>query len=206
MKWQTLSVLTVSLFVLLGGIPTREFTQQHKINLSLAHKGQHSSPRTEFKKGNNPPSHKQGCLCFRCDKEYYIRKKQKRKAEIIKKKSEQFKKLYIEGKLQGLFKEGHIPWNKGKLRTDMSGINHWNWQGGKTHLNFKIRNSQQYKSWRNDVFERDDYTCQDCKARGGQLEAHHKIKFSDIYLTNPDLLWDLDNGITFCKQCHRGAK
>lgn len=56
-----------------------------------------------------------------------------------------------------------------------------------------------YRLWRNAVFERDDWTCQHCKVRGGVLHADH-IK---PYVTHPDLRLDVNNGRTLCAPCHR---
>ena len=36
-----------------------------------------------------------------------------------------------------------------------------------------IRNSSEMKKWRNDVFNRDKFICQNCGKHGGQLNAHH---------------------------------
>lgn len=79
------------------------------------------------------------------------------------------------------------------------GEGHWNWQGGKTSKNMKIRNSKIYKLWRISVFERDDFTCKCCGKRGGKLQAHHILNFSDY----PHLIFDIKNGITFCINCHK---
>lgn len=66
--------------------------------------------------------------------------------------------------------------------------------------NIAVRRSGDYNKWRTAVFERDQYTCQNCGQRGGILNAHHIKKFS----THPEERLSLDNGITLCKDCHRG--
>jgi len=70
---------------------------------------------------------------------------------------------------------------------------HWN--GGQTNF---------YKTdaglaWRKAVFQRDNYTCQDCgDGSGGNLNAHHikrRKEFPEIEL----MVW---NGVTLCVDCH----
>jgi DNA-directed RNA polymerase subunit RPC12/RpoP len=61
------------------------------------------------------------------------------------------------------------------------------------------RHSTQYQAWREAVFKRDNYTCQDCRIRGGVLNAHH-IKSFKRY---KKLRHDINNGITLCEKCHR---
>lgn len=80
----------------------------------------------------------------------------------------------------------------------MSGEKCHLWKGGITPINKKIRESLDYKIWREAVFARDDWTCNQCNKRGGYMEAHHIKKFS----TNPELRFDIDNGLTLCKPCH----
>lgn len=65
--------------------------------------------------------------------------------------------------------------------------------------NLDIRNSKEYKDWRNSVFAGNDYTCQRCQQWGGRLQAHHIYNFAD----NPEQRLDVDNGITLCKKCHK---
>jgi HNH endonuclease len=52
--------------------------------------------------------------------------------------------------------------------------------------------------WRIAIFERDDYTCQKCRKRGGRLNADHIRPV----LFFPELALDLDNGRTLCLECH----
>lgn len=76
---------------------------------------------------------------------------------------------------------------------------HWNWKGGITGENIKQRNSAQYKKWRKSVFERDGYTCRKCGVKSKNLQAHHIVRFCD----NPKLRFDINNGLTLCKECHK---
>jgi hypothetical protein len=62
-----------------------------------------------------------------------------------------------------------------------------------------IRDSPAYKLWRKSVFERDNYTCVFCGQRGGQLQADHIKSFARF----PELRFDLSNGRTLCKPCHK---
>lgn len=61
------------------------------------------------------------------------------------------------------------------------------------------RQYPEYKSWRTAVFERDDYTCQCCGERGGDLNAHHIYNYAD----NPEGRTDVENGVTLCERCHK---
>jgi len=102
---------------------------------------------------------------------------------------------------------------KNKIKKAMIGKKHWNWKGGITSLNEKIRCCSAYFQWRSKIFERDDYTCQICKVSGMRLEAdHYPQKFSDIIKNykikkvedaiNCEQLWNINNGRTLCKNCH----
>ena len=88
-----------------------------------------------------------------------------------------------------------------------------NWRGGTTPLQQGIRTSFEYKIWRSAVYERDNWTCQTCGIRGSILQAHHikplsvlvkeyniKSKGDAILCSN---IWDIDNGVTLCVDCHK---
>ena len=77
------------------------------------------------------------------------------------------------------------------------------WKGGKTRLSKLLRTRTLYLDWRQKVFKRDDYTCQVCGIKSGlgkrvYIQAHHIKEFS-LY---PDLIYDISNGKTLCKNCH----
>ena len=80
----------------------------------------------------------------------------------------------------------------------MSGENSGNWKDGATPKNKQIWRSEEMKEWRKSVFGKNSYTCQKCREKGGKLQPHHILNFS----SHPDLRFAIDNGITFCKECH----
>lgn len=60
--------------------------------------------------------------------------------------------------------------------------------------------SSEYRLWRRYILTRDNFECQICNKSmvNWDLHAHH-IKKKSIY---PQLIFNLDNGITLCKFCH----
>jgi hypothetical protein len=66
-------------------------------------------------------------------------------------------------------------------------------------LSAEGRRCVEYKTWRKRVFERDDYTCRRCGARGVRLNAHH----TKPYALFPELRYCVENGITLCVACHK---
>jgi len=100
-------------------------------------------------------------------------------------------------------------------------------KGGITSLHIIIRKCKKYIFWRDAVYKRDNYTCQECDHRGGNLEAHHIKSFSKILnkfvrknKLSPikdtyelyrlalayDNFWDINNGQTLCADCHNITK
>ncbi len=89
----------------------------------------------------------------------------------------------------------------------------YNWQGGVNKLQNSIRKLTALKEWTQNIFERDLFTCQKCLKGSNKLEAHHLIGVSQIIKMNKIkdindankcvMLFDLNNGVTMCKKCHR---
>jgi hypothetical protein len=88
---------------------------------------------------------------------------------------------------------------KGKPRLNMRGPNNKCWKGGPNAELRQIRNSIEYKLWRDAVFQRDKFTCIWCGQVGGKLNADHIKRFRDY----PELRFAIDNGRTLCVPCHR---
>ena len=103
-------------------------------------------------------------------------------------------------------------------RPNQTGEKNHFWKGGKTKLSSKIRNNVEYKIWRKQIFERDNYTCQICNRinkKGDKviIEADHIYPFYKI-LDDFEIksyedaisckeLWDVGNGRTLCRECHK---
>lgn len=127
------------------------------------------------------------------------------------------------------FKKGNIPWDKGQKRPEMSGELNSSWKGGRGKLSEMIRNLLEYTQWRVLIFKRDNYTCQECIQKSGNLEAHHHKKpFAQILseflqeynqfspIEDKETLariaigykpfWDIDDGETLCMKCHSKTK
>lgn len=61
------------------------------------------------------------------------------------------------------------------------------------------RSTKEYREWRTKVFERDNYTCQDCGSRGVELQAHHILAWAKY----PKERFNVDNGVKLCTDCHK---
>lgn len=112
-------------------------------------------------------------------------------------------------------------WNKGLNQfTDdrilkWSGPKNFNWKGGVTGLNIKVRRCAKYTAWVKLILQRDNWTCRLCNKRGGDLEVDHYPKlFSEIMVSITSFreaiasheLWNTENGRTLCKLCHNSTR
>ena len=97
--------------------------------------------------------------------------------------------------------------NKGKECPWLEGDNNHNWKGGISKLSpYRHYRNAEYIDWRKGVFERDNFTCQDCGARSGNgeqvvLHPHHKKSYTYF----PLLRYEANNGLTLCVDCHHRA-
>lgn len=85
-----------------------------------------------------------------------------------------------------------------------SGPNATNWKGGKTPEKVLIRCRRDYAEWREMVFARDDWACQDCGVRSNKqnhlvINAHHVFSFAEF----PEHRLAVWNGVTLCLDCHK---
>ena len=161
-----------------------------KPNNGIFKKGEHRGLATEFKKGEH----------FSLDTEFYCNSPQLEQAII--------NRTYMYSNVGWLEKQrlSHLGQHssptteikKGQHLSPNTEFKPSTPSGISTEV-MLIRASSEYVAWRKAVFERDNYTCQNCGRRGGKLEAHH-IKSFALY---PELRLEVSNGITLCKLYHR---
>lgn len=121
-------------------------------------------------------------------------------------------------KLLSEMRKGQTPWNKGKEMSDefrekvslgmmgrkapktafKKGMIPWNKDMGKSYT----ESYRQRRIFRNtiqkQVFERDDYTCQLCGIRGGDLQVDHIQSWAEYV----EQRFSMDNCRTVCAGCH----
>jgi 5-methylcytosine-specific restriction endonuclease McrA len=121
-----------------------------------------------------------------------------------------------------------IRWESIELREKMRRVHY----RGISPLVKLIKGQPEYKTWRESVFKRDNYSCQECGLKSGNghrfiIHPHHKKPFSIILkeflnqysqfspMEDKDILsrlsityshfWDINNGQTLCKDCHKNT-
>jgi hypothetical protein len=108
------------------------------------------------------------------------------------------------GSDNGMFNRSHSEESRKKMgdtrRGKYTGENSSAWKGG-ISPDRSVWQRHGGNEWRELVFERDNYTCQECGQRGGDLNAHHILPYRDWNDSQYSL--NLMNGITLCEDCHR---
>jgi 5-methylcytosine-specific restriction endonuclease McrA len=190
-------------------------SDNHKWNISKGLKNSTIVNTGQFSKNNKPwnTGTAKNSKCKVCGKLFYLKKskvycswkcylndedKTTSKGRVV---SEETRNKLSESKL------GKSISSKGKRRNKIA----WNNKGYITKLNHAIRTDLNNLKWRSDCMRRDQWTCRNC-GKKRNLEVHHLMSVSHIIDTynlknivdaiNCKILWDLDNGITLCEECH----
>lgn len=148
---------------------------------SKTQKGVHLSPKSEFKKGMIPWN------------------KGKPMSEESKRKMIESCKTCVK-KTTSFWKGKQLSLETRRKMSDVrKREKHWGWKGGVSKNARRIYFTFEYKEWRKKIFERDNFTCVNCKKTGCYLEADHIKPFAYFI----ELRFELSNGRTLCKECHR---
>lgn len=161
-----------------------------------------------------------GATVYNICKKHGVKLRSVAEGNALKWENEEFRENQINKKkgrtsaaLGKTWKLNHI-----KKSPNIKGENNPNWKGGKTKLSTQIRMSSEYSFWRMSVFRRDNWTCQICGAKNKKgekyiFDADHIHPFSKIIdeqnITSMEeaisckQLWDIDNGRTLCRECHK---
>lgn len=89
-----------------------------------------------------------------------------------------------------------------KAGLKIRGENHPGWIKDRSKLKRTRHDSSERDrmfSWRRDIYEKFDYTCQKTGVKGGRLTAHHIYNWADY----PELRYRLDNGIALSREAHK---
>ena len=212
-----------------SGIYTK--TEEHKRKISESKKGQKPTEETKrkmsrAKKGKMPKNielFKKKAVKFKKGHTYNSSKQRRKQiAERMKGDKNPTKRPEVRKKISES-KKGHIVTQetrkkiskkltgrklseetKRKIGNSERGEKSHLWEGGITPLNKLLRNQSKFKIWREAVFLRDNFTCQNpncefCNNKVGVLLHPHHIK---SFIKFPELRFNINNGITLCAGFH----
>lgn len=160
----------------------------------------------QLNKNISPLKIKLDVKCFNCEEGVIYRRDID---HIVNRKQNNCKKCSKKILSNKMSKQNKEWWKSKEYRQKVSERTTKNFTGIK-NPNYKIdltdeereiqRNTIENVHWRNDIYKRDNYTCQCCGDNsGGNLEAHHLYNWSE----NKKLRYDINNGITLCETCHK---
>lgn len=121
--------------------------------------------------------------------------------------------------LKGIPKRKPGDYDQHFSKTQGSGESHHSWKGGIKSIYDRMRDLKVYWEWRNSILIRDRKECTKC-GNSDNLEVHHKTTLKTLINTYCDKVgkipkdlsyedltdeyfFDLENGITYCSDCHR---
>lgn len=177
----------------------KHISDEQKIKISIARRGIPAwNKGTKGVMSPNSRSFQKGCIPWNKGLKGKIKLSEKTKIKI----SESHMGLSISNE------------TKGKISESLRGEKHWRWKGGIGSLYEVIRKSWVYRAWRTEIFIRDEYTCQMCGKKGGQLQVDHwpipfwkLIKDNNINSLEDALkcekIWDKKVNRTLCIDCHK---
>lgn len=172
-------------------------TPEHRRKLGLAHKGKKLSLEHVKKLSISHLGHKPII-----SKETYKIIAQKNTGK--KRSAETKAKLKI-SRARQIIKPLNLDARK-RMSEARKGDKWYTWKGGLTSINATIKNSLEYRLWRESVFKRDNWTCLWCGIRWHKglgksviLHADHIKPFCNY----PELRFAIDNGRTLCIACHK---
>ena len=165
----------------------KPLTEEHKRKIGLANKGKKHSEETKEKIRQHN---------LKNPRRYWTGKKRPYKSRPSMKGKEPWNKGLTKNNDKRVKKYA----NKLKGKKGLFGKDNPSWKGGVTPINHLLRKSDEYKEWRNAVYQRDNWTCRICgiKCSNKQIVAHHILLFSEY----PHLRFAIDNGMTLCRKCH----
>ncbi len=139
------------------------------------------------------PSQRVEKICVECGVHFSVKKSQAPKRERCGKAcfaASQRKKLLANN-------PSHREDVRVKLRTRRGERSNF-WKGGRAEWRHAVKESSEFKMWREKVLERDGHQCRKCRD-DRSLNTHHIVNFTKMSVLNTTV----SNGITLCRDCHR---
>jgi len=165
-------------------------SEKQRLHLEKLHKMQIGRPSPRKGRKFNPFTLEQRKRMSEAQKKYFKTHPSPRKGI---KCSEESKRKMSESAKKKIFSKSH----RNNLRKAM--LKRWSKIPKIKHTSRFRMQDMKLKNWKNLVFKRDNWICQLCGKRGGNLEAHHKKGWAKY----PKLRYKLNNGITLCYDCHK---